>query len=306
MSAKTKARQPEAPAPAPASHDILGRIRDREPEMSRANQKIAQAVLGYPRLFVEKPVADLCEWIGVSAPTIIRFCRQVGCRGLRDLKLQVMGAMRVGPRYLEPADPPETLESVREQVLMRAQNAIAEAVRVGDAELGAAIQAILRARTLYAFGSGGVSSWLVEEIQNRFFRLGVPVVPCRDAVMQVMLAASLDPKDVVILCSLGGTGGELLSTAQIAKDYGVTTIALTSGESPLARAVDILIDIAVLKNDGDVLGPTSMRYSYLAVIDLLAFGAAIQSRSRSMEKLRRLKQQFISHVDEDSTRPLCD
>lgn len=288
------------------TRDILARIRDMEGGLSRSQQKIAQAVLGYPRLFVEKPVPELCDWIGVSAPTIIRFCREVGCRGLRDLKLQMMGTMRVGPRYLEPADPPETLESVREQVLMRAQHAITEAVRVPDQDLERAIDAILGGGTLYAFGNGGVSSWLVEEIQNRFFRLGVRVVPCRDSVMQVMLAASLDRDDVVLCCSLGGVNDTLVAASRIARDYGATTIALTPGGSPLARSVDIAIDIAVLRNDGDVLGPTTMRYSYLAVIDLLAFGAAIRSRPHAMEKLRRLKQQFIAHLDEDPTRPLGD
>lgn len=289
-----------------AMRDILGRIRDLEPDLSRSQTKIAQAVLSYPRLFVEKPVEDLCSWIGVSAPTIIRFCRFVGCDGLRDFKLQVMGAMRVGPRYLEPPAPPDTLEDVREQVSMRAQHAIMEAVRVPDAQLERAIDAILASGTLYAFGSGGVSSWLVEEVQNRFFRLGVRVVPCRDGVMQAMLAATLNRDDVVFCCSLGGVNEDLVTASRIAADYGATTIALTQGGSPLADSVDIALEISVLRNDGDVLGPSTMRYSYLAVIDLLAFGAAIRSRPYAMEKLRRLKQQFVSNFDEDVSRPLCD
>lgn len=303
-------RAPKTPRPEEAeaqpSRDILGRLGDLEPDMSRSQQRIARAIREYPRLFVEKSVEDLCTWIGVSAPTIIRFCRFVGCRGLRDLKLQLMGAMRVGPRYLEPESPPQTLESVREQVLMRSQDAIAGAVRVPDAVLDRAIDAILGGGTLYAFGQGGVSSWLIEEIQNRFFRLGVCVVPCKDAAMQLMLAASLNRNDVVLCCSIGGTGEEMITAAKVAREYGATTIALTVAGSPLARAVDIAVDIAILRNDGDVLGPSSMRYAYLAVIDLLAFGAAIRSRPRAMEKLRRLKQQFVSHLDEDPTRPLSD
>ncbi|PQO23983.1 MurR/RpiR family transcriptional regulator [Rhodobacteraceae bacterium WD3A24] len=288
------------------ARDILGRIRDLEPELSRSQHRIAQALLGYPRLFVEKPIRDLCDWIGVSAPTIIRFSKAVGCSGLRDLKLQVMGAMRVGPRYLEPSDPPSTLEDVREQVSMRAQSAIVEALGIPDDKVERAIDAILRGGTLYAFGSGGVSSWLVEEIQNRFFRLGVRVVPCRDGVMQAMLAASVERGDVVLCCSLGGANDDLVTAARIAGNYGATTLALTQNGSPLAAEVDLALHIAVLRNDGDVLGPTTMRYAYLAVIDLLAFGAAIRSRPHAMEKLRRLKQQFVSHFDEDATRPLCD
>jgi len=288
------------------TRDILGRVRDMESEMSRSQQKIAQALLGYPRLFVEKPVGELCDWIGVSAPTIIRFAKSVGCTGLRDLKLQVMGAMRVGPRYLEPSDPPQTLEDVREQVSMRAQSAIVEAVGIPDEKVERAIDAILGGGTLYAFGSGGVSSWLVEEVQNRFFRLGVRVVPCRDGVMQGMLAASVERGDVLLCCSLGGVNEDLVTAARIARNYGATTLALTQDGSPLAGEVDLALNIAVLRNDGDVLGPTTMRYSYLAVIDLLAFGAAIRSRPYAMEKLRRLKQQFVANFDEDVTRPLCD
>jgi len=288
------------------TRDILGRVRDMEPEMSRSQRRIAQALLGYPRLFVEKPVVELCEWIGVSAPTIIRFTKSLGCSGLRDFKLQVMGAMRVGQRYLEPSDPPQTLEDVREQVSMRAQSAIIEAVGIPDEKVERAIDAILGGGTLYAFGSGGVSSWLVEEIQNRFFRLGVRVVPCRDGVMQGMLAASVERGDVLLCCSLGGVNEDLVTAAQIARNYGAITLALTQGGSPLAEAVDVAINIAVLRNDGDVLGPTTMRYSYLAIIDLLAFGAAIRSRPYAMEKLRRLKQQFVANFDEDVTRPLCD
>lgn len=289
-----------------ATRDILGRIRDMEPNMSRSQRKIAQALLSYPRLFVEKTISDLCEWIGVSAPTIIRFSRFVGCGGLRDIKLQVMGAMRVGPRYLESSARPQTLEDVREQVSTRSQNAIIEAVRIPDDKLESAIDAILGGGTLYAFGSGGVSSWLVDEIQNRFFRLGVPVVSCRDGVMQTMLAATLNRGDVVLCCSLGGVNKDLVTAVRIASNYGAKTIALTDGNSPLAKAVDVTLEIPVRRDDGGVLGPTTMRYSYLAVIDLLAYGAGIRASAAAMEKLRRLKQQFVSNLDADPQRPLCD
>ena len=63
--------------------DVLGRIHQMMPTLSRTQQKIATAIISYPRLFVEKPIEDLVPWIGVSAPTITRFCRAAGCDGLR-------------------------------------------------------------------------------------------------------------------------------------------------------------------------------------------------------------------------------
>ena len=88
-----------------ASHDIIGYLLDNAGELSKAHGKIAEAILHHPTMFVEKPIEDLVTWLGVSAPTITRFSRAIGCDGLRDLKLKVMSSMRAGIRYLEPVTP---------------------------------------------------------------------------------------------------------------------------------------------------------------------------------------------------------
>jgi DNA-binding MurR/RpiR family transcriptional regulator len=289
-----------------ASTDILGLIVDREPGLSKSNRKIAHAILSEPRAFVEKPVEELVDWVGVSAPTITRFARSFGCEGLRDLKLKLMGSVRVGIRYLEPSTPPDALDEVVERVVKRAQRTIA------DAQIGfdlpraeEAINAISTCRTLYAFGSGGVSSWLVEEIQNRFFRLGIRVVPSSDHQMQMMLATMAERGDVVLCCSLSGINQPLLRSIAIAREYGAKTIALAPSQTPVAAAVDLLVPVDA-REDGDVLGPTCKRYGFMIAIDVLAYGAAIHRRAPAREKLRRIKQQFAALRDTDGTQPLCD
>lgn len=292
---------PEHPA-----NDILALILDREPELSKSHRKIAAALLRQPRLFVEKPIEELVPWLGVSAPTITRFSRAMGCDGLRDLKLKVMGSMRVGLRYLEPPTPPDTLHEVGERVVMRAQRAIINAQKTIDFDaLGKAIEAISRSRMIYAFGNGGVSSWLIEEVQNRLFRLGLHISTCADHQMQMMLAATVGREDVVFCSSLSGSNQELIRAVRIAADYGATTIGLTIPGTPLAGVVDIALtpDIA---DDGDVLGPTSVRYAFLTVIDMLAYGTAVRNRPAALEKLRRIKQQFTTYFDADASKPLSD
>ncbi|MCX5518275.1 MurR/RpiR family transcriptional regulator [Kaistia defluvii] len=289
-----------------AANDILAAILDREPGLSKSHRKIAQAILGYPRVFVEKPIEELVPWIGVSAPTITRFSREVGCDGLRDLKLKIMGSMRVGLQYLEPQTPPATLIEVGERVAMRAQRAIVNAQKTLD--LGAleqAIEIISRSRMIYAFGSGGVSSWLIEEVHNRLFRLGLHVSTSADHQMQMMLAATVGRGDVIFCSSLSGTNPELMRALRIGADYGAQTIGLTVAGTPLADMVDISLAVNVA-DDGDVLGPTSVRYAFLAVIDMLAYGAAVRSRPAALEKLRRIKQQFTMHRDSDTSKPLAD
>jgi DNA-binding MurR/RpiR family transcriptional regulator len=111
--------------------------------------------------------------------------------------------------------------------------------------------------------------------------------------------------DVVFCSSLSGNNSELIKAARIARDSGATTIGLTIPGSPLASAVTLPLTVDA-KDDGDVLGPTALRYAFLAVIDMLAYGAAIRMRPQAQEKLRRIKQQFTTFRDADDTQPVSD
>ena len=289
-----------------ASHDIIGYLLDNAGELSKAHGKIAEAILHHPTLFVEKPIEDLVTWLGVSAPTITRFSRVIGCDGLRDLKLKVMSSMRVGMRYLEPVTPPDTLAEAQERVVLRAQRAVLAAQKTIDAAmLESVIDALARSRMIYAFGSGGVSSWMVEELHNRLFRLGLRITSSSDHQMQMMMAATVERGDVVFISSLSGNNAEVIKAARIAADYGATTVALTVRDTPLVKAValPLTIDIA---DDGDVIGPTCLRYAFLVAIDMVAYGAAIRNRAHAQEKLRRIKQQFTTYRDTDDSQPASD
>jgi DNA-binding MurR/RpiR family transcriptional regulator len=286
--------------------DIFSQLLALEPKLPKAQRAVARAILSQPQMFVAKPIEDLVAWLGVSAPTIIRFSRALGCEGLRDLKLRTMGGLRVGMRYIEPLTPPGTVSDIVERVVMRSQHSIATAARTMDlAALERAADLIGRSRALYAFGSGGVSSWLVDEIQNRLFRLGLRVIPSADHQMQMMLAATAERADVVIGCSLTGRNTELVKALAVARQYGASTIALTAPGSPLAAAAALPLTIG-LTDDRDVLGPTSMRYGFLVTIDVLAYTIGIRHSRVAQETLRRIKQQFVSYRDEDDGQPLSD
>jgi DNA-binding MurR/RpiR family transcriptional regulator len=89
------------------------------------------------------------------------------------------------------------------------------------------IDAPTRCCMIYAFGSRGVSSWMVEEMHNRLFRLGLRITSSSDHQMQMTLAATVERGDLVFVSSLSGNSGEVIKAARIAADYGATTVALT-------------------------------------------------------------------------------
>lgn len=286
--------------------DIIASIVDRQEGLSKSNRRIADAILSEPHRFVEMPVEALTGWIGVSAPTIGRFARSLGCDGLKDLKLRIMGSMRVGMRYLEPQTPPAGIAEIADRVTKRAHSAIDQMYRSIDlAAAERAVDMIAGCSTLYAFGSGGVSSWLIEEIQNRFFRLGIRVIPCADHQLQFMLASTAERGDLVFCCSLTGDNAELARAVAVAREYGALSLGLVPPGSLLADVVDAVLPID-MPADEDILSPATMRYSYLIAIDVLAYAVAIRRKDAGREKLRRVRQQLASARDTPKTQPLCD
>lgn len=84
---------------------------------------------------------------------------------------------------------------------------------------------------------------------------------------------------------------------------GVTTIALTQSDTPVALAADMVVAVNVPEGN-NIFRPTSSRYAYLAAVDVLATLAAYHHRQRSMVTLRHIKQQLVEHRDPDDRQLL--
>jgi DNA-binding MurR/RpiR family transcriptional regulator len=214
--------------------------------------------------------------------------------------------MRIAQHYMEPPTLPNGIGEVVERVTQKARNAISTAQAEVDLEQAErVIGAVSSCRRLYAFGSGGVSSWLVEEAHNRLFRLGITTIFCSDHQMQIMLAAAMEPGDIVLCFSLTGRNEQLVRAMSIAQTYGACTIGISTKDSLVCNAADLPFVINAL-DDRDILGPTSMRYAFLIAIDIIAFGVGVELQKPARETLRRIKQQFTTHLATDDIVPLCD
>src|SRR3954464_7654058 len=70
--------------------DILPRLPGMMDSMTRSEVRIAKRVLAAPNEFVRSSVRSVAADLGVSEPTILRFCRAVGCEGFKDLKFRLI------------------------------------------------------------------------------------------------------------------------------------------------------------------------------------------------------------------------
>jgi RpiR family carbohydrate utilization transcriptional regulator len=68
---------------------MLGKIKSAEATLSRSERKVAEQVLQDPERIVEASIQQLAKLARVSEPTVVRFCRAIGCEGYHDFKLRL-------------------------------------------------------------------------------------------------------------------------------------------------------------------------------------------------------------------------
>ena len=214
-------------------------IKQIGPTLSRSEQRVATTVLADVDFAVHSSNAELARRAGVSEPTVTRFSRSVGCRGVRELKVRLAQAMAVGRIYLElpphvgtDLERPALWRSVFQEI-RRAISAVEEQLQKEDVEKAA--EAIARCSKLAAFGVGGGSTVAVAEVENRFFRLGIAVYHSSDPRLMLMNCGNARPRRRRDRNFDHGSAAEVIEAATVAKQYGALIIAIDKAAKPACR-----------------------------------------------------------------------
>ncbi|MBB3963082.1 SIS domain-containing protein [Rhizobium metallidurans] len=285
--------------------DIFSTLQEEKARLSPSESRIAEILLNDFEFAVNASIIELAEKADVSPPTVTRFCRRVGCESFSDFKVQLARTAYVGMRYLRPEPKSRDPGDVAQDIITKAQNALFLLHRSLDlAAIEQAAEKIAKAEMIYAFGSGGNSSMIASELQNRLFRFGLHVTASSDHGMQLMLAAAAKSTHVIIGSSFSGRNTELVRSFTLARETGVTTIALTQADSLVAKSADIVIPIDLAEGN-NIFRPTSTRIAYLAAVDILASLVAYNIPQAAVT-LRRIKQQLVAHRDGDDRQLLGD
>ena len=288
------------------TEDLLSRIARLSPTMHPAERRVADLVLADMDFAVHARTTDIAARAGVSAASITRFCRTVGCEGLRELKLDLARILAIGDRFLHPRTVPlGTSKAVTEIVTQIHHSLDSLVAQVSDETLKRAARAMARARRVMIFGGGGGSSMAAMEAENRLFRLGLHASSCNDSQLQLMMAATLGAGDVLLVLSITGRYGPIIQAAEAGGQYGAHTIALTAPDSPLSRVTADTVAFQAEESD-NIFSPTPARYVLLALIDILAYEVAKLRGKTAVESMRRIKYQLVHTRDEDDSEPLGD
>ena len=269
---------------------ILPQIESRLDQLRRSERKVAELVLAQPDKIIHMRIVDLAAAAQVSEPTVVRFCRAIGCDGFGNFKLALAQSTlpaSSGPFHLEELDTArdytykvfdatlETLAKVRDSLDL-------DAIEV-------AVDALANARRVEFYGFGA-SSPVAIDAQHKFFRLQIASAAHSDPHIQAMSAMSLTPDDVVVAISQSGRSTALLEAMDHVREAGALSIGLAPGGTPVIERSTIAIPIDVQELPGASYTPLPSRIAHLTVIDILAVGVSKTKGEEVDQHLTRLNR----------------
>lgn len=268
---------------------MISVIEQRITTLSPAEKRVAHWVLENPEACLHTPVAMLASRANVSEPTVVRFCRSVGCGGLKDFKLRMAQSLAdTRSRYHSDVKSDDTFREIAMKVFAGSNRELNSALNQLSSEaLRAAVDAMLNCRQI-VFKGVGASGIVALDAHHKFFRLGIPCTAYTDLPTITQAAAIADNSYVIVAISKTGDSLALAAAAQTARDRGAAVITLTGVHSALAQAGSI--NLCLNSNeDTSLYTPMSSRLAQLCVLDALQICLATSLGTEATDKLKRTK-----------------
>ena len=267
---------------------LLSQVEAMREQLRPSERKLADYVLEAPREVLDLSMTDFAARAGVSQPTIARFCQALGFSGFREFKIRLAQSIAADvPTVYRDVRTDEPAAGRRRQGARPddrradpgAQQPVVGQRRGGDRDPGAKRGASSStARAARASPRSTCSTSFSGSACRR--------VAYSDPHTYTTSAALLGAGDVVVAISNTGRTRDILDACRSALDGGAKVIAITHGNSPLARMATVGL-FANVDEDTDIFSPMTSRVSHLAIGDILAVGVALARGPQLAEKLAR-------------------
>ncbi len=260
-----------------AGSSLLEQIRQSQSALPPAERRVANLVLARPRSILNDPIVEIARAADVSQPTVVRFCRSLGCDGLSDFKLRLASSLTgtIPVTHIQVTNDDSSLE-LGDKVLGNTASAILQMRdQINRTTIDKAIDALIKARRIefFAVGNYGV---VADDAQYKFLRFGLPTSAYTEPRLQLMAANVLTADDVVVVVSSTGRSTELNQAVEAALARSAKVIAITASQSPLAKRATVTIAVDHIEDVATQV-PMISRVLYLLVIDILAVGVAMRT-----------------------------
>lgn len=223
--------------------DSLVRMRAAYPALPPSERKVVDYILNSAQEMIRETLAEVAQHSGVSDATVVRLCRSLGYNNFMELKLSLSRSLD-NPSGLIHEDVREGdgAASIARKVLQTSIQAVQDTLSVfDDSAFDRAIDLMHGADRILIAGVG-TSGPLAHEMYNRLIRLRMNCHVHTDIYLQVIEAALLTDRDVVLLISQNGTSFGPIRTATEARRRGAKVIVITGNAvSELSEMADVIL-----------------------------------------------------------------
>ena len=255
-----------------SEENVFSRITQEYYQLTASEKKLATFVVANGQRSQTMSISELAAACGVAEATISRFCRRMGYRGYSAFRLAIAAATAARENS-DPLSGEIQPEDTVPDMCAKLASANIDAIRetqglIRPENIQAAADALLAAHTVLCMGQGG-SMLMAEEAAHLFTTAFPGFFAISDSHMQVIAAANLTEKDIILFFSYSGSTKELMDVLQIAQRRHIRTVLVTrySG-SPGAGLADIVLQCG--STEGPLqLGSVAARIAQLYLIDVL-------------------------------------
>lgn len=242
------------------------------PQMSETMRKIARVLLSDPTAPLRMSITELAHRAGTSAATVTRFCRILGYDGYVQFRVAVATDVGRAPTRVEIGTafhPTDDARDVLRTLLSGHVSSLQSTAGGIDLEASTRIaHAIAHCRQVDLYGTGG-SAVVAQEMEHRFFRIGVNTHAWADVHTGLASASMLGSSDVAIGISNSGETVETIEMLARAREGGALTVAITSRRNTPLEAVADECLLAAVPNQYLHPADLSTKHAQLLVLDFI-------------------------------------
>ena len=278
---------------------ILSRLDDPPFRVSKGDRKIIDCIRARLTDIPRMTISEIAAASGTGEATCTRFVRKMGFAGLADFKAALAGEGAELGRYMERGNikNSETARETAHKLLCANMIALEKTQDIICNETIDRCAALLIAADRIAFIGLGYSGIIAQDSYFKFLRIGMHCVAPRDNHTMRMLAAIMDPSDVIFAISHSGETAEILETVALARSRGLKIISLTENHpSALRDASDVSLTYIAEETPLET-GSIASKIVQFFLVDLVYTEvlknlppSAMEKKIRTTEAVRRHKQ----------------
>ena len=277
-------------------------INDELSDMTRAEKKVARAILSdYPTAGL-LPVARLAELSDVSAPSVLKFVRRLGFGKYLEFQGQLLNEMSQRKTLFS-----EQLEDgvscfeghnlTRELAQSYQHNLVASLAKLPPAELDLAIQLLSDMKSRITCTGGRFTDSLAKYLALRLHELR-PGVMIHNSVHNLRNDNVLDinNKDIVVVFDVWRHQKDTVEFAREASKKGARTILITDPDfSPIASCATCVLPVAA-RSAASVYSNLNMS----ALVELLIVGVTGKLGKKATSRMKQMMDIRSSLIHNES------